>query len=202
MIAVLARISDEAYSNPELVKTAPHNQAVHRLKNAIDNPAHWAMTLRAYQRKSKRRRRTPLCRGTALEGMTNFDQHPRLLGHVQGGQPTLGFFFAMIEFIRRDPEDAAAARHREDGRVAWFAKKPADSGRASMRLPSAVGHIYDPAFMAMWVRTPRASLVTGSIVTTLASPQGRQGRRVRGLAEPAPGAGARHRRIVRWNSRP
>ncbi len=53
-IAVLARISEEAYSTPEIVKTAPHNQAVHRLKNAlIDSPEHWAMTWRAYQRKRK-----------------------------------------------------------------------------------------------------------------------------------------------------
>lgn len=53
-VAVLARISEEAYSNPEIVKTAPHNQAVHRLKNAmIDSPEHWAMTWRAYQRKRK-----------------------------------------------------------------------------------------------------------------------------------------------------
>ncbi|OON64527.1 glycine dehydrogenase subunit 2 [Massilia sp. KIM] len=54
-IAVLARISEEAYSDPELVRTAPHNQAVHRLKtHALDDPARWAMTWRAYQRKKRR----------------------------------------------------------------------------------------------------------------------------------------------------
>jgi glycine dehydrogenase subunit 2 len=51
-IAVLAQISGEAYSNPEIVKTAPHNQAIHRLKTpALDDPSQWAMTWRAYQRK-------------------------------------------------------------------------------------------------------------------------------------------------------
>lgn len=51
-IAVLARISDEAYSNPELVKTAPHNQATHRLKQGnTDNPETRAMTWRAFKRK-------------------------------------------------------------------------------------------------------------------------------------------------------
>jgi glycine dehydrogenase subunit 2 len=53
-IAVLARISDEAYSNPELVKTAPHNQAVHRLDaGPLEDPAKWAMTWRAYLRKRR-----------------------------------------------------------------------------------------------------------------------------------------------------
>ena len=53
-IAVLARISDEAYSDPGVVKTSPHNQAVHRLKShAALDPAHWAMTWRAFKRKSR-----------------------------------------------------------------------------------------------------------------------------------------------------
>jgi len=53
-IAVLARISDEAYSNPAIVKTSPHNQAIHRLKSApLEDPAHWAMTWRAHLRKTK-----------------------------------------------------------------------------------------------------------------------------------------------------
>ena len=50
-IAVLAQISDEAYSDPELVKTAPHNAAIHRLKGHLDDPSQWAMTWRAYRRK-------------------------------------------------------------------------------------------------------------------------------------------------------
>ena len=51
-IAVLARISDEAYSTPEVVRSAPHNQAIHQLKpDALNDPDRWAMTWRAYQRK-------------------------------------------------------------------------------------------------------------------------------------------------------
>ena len=51
-IAVLHRISDEAYSNPEIVKTAPHNQAIHKLADIdLDNPDNWATTWRAYRRK-------------------------------------------------------------------------------------------------------------------------------------------------------
>jgi len=52
-IAVLAHISEEAYTNPEIVKTAPHNQAIHRLKSSgLDDPSKWAMTWRAYLRKN------------------------------------------------------------------------------------------------------------------------------------------------------
>mgnify|MGYP000037969826 CR=1 FL=1 len=51
-IAVVAQIAAEARENPELVKTAPHNQPVAQLKGAVfDDPAQWAMTWRAYLRK-------------------------------------------------------------------------------------------------------------------------------------------------------
>jgi glycine dehydrogenase subunit 2 len=51
-IDVLARVCEEAYSDPEMVKSAPHNQAIHRLDNAaLEDPARWAMTWRAYERK-------------------------------------------------------------------------------------------------------------------------------------------------------
>jgi len=50
-VGVLAKISDEAYSTPELVKTAPHNAAVHRLQGHLDEPSQWAMTWRAWKRK-------------------------------------------------------------------------------------------------------------------------------------------------------
>lgn len=54
-IAILARISDEAYSDPQIVKTAPHNQAVHRLKAGdTDDPAKRAMTWRAFKTKQAR----------------------------------------------------------------------------------------------------------------------------------------------------
>ena len=55
-IAVLKQISDEAYSDPELVKSAPHNQAIHKLgTDSLDEPDRWATTWRAHQRKSKLR---------------------------------------------------------------------------------------------------------------------------------------------------
>jgi len=50
--AVLKQISKEAYSNPEIVKTAPHNQVVHQVDTeAVNDPQKWAMTWRAYLRK-------------------------------------------------------------------------------------------------------------------------------------------------------
>lgn len=52
-IDVLARISHEAYTNPEIVKTAPHNQAIGQIKTpALEDPEKWAMTWRAYLRKN------------------------------------------------------------------------------------------------------------------------------------------------------
>ena len=51
-IAVLAQISDEAYSDPRIVKSAPHNQAIHRLKPGdTDAPGKRAMTWRAFKKK-------------------------------------------------------------------------------------------------------------------------------------------------------
>jgi glycine dehydrogenase subunit 2 len=56
-IAVLRQISDEAYSDPDIVKSAPHNQAVHRQgPTSLDEPDNWAMTWRAWQRKTAKRR--------------------------------------------------------------------------------------------------------------------------------------------------
>jgi glycine cleavage system P protein (glycine dehydrogenase) subunit 2 len=52
-IDVLAQVIDEAYSDPELVRTAPHNQAIRRLSPVdLDDPATWATTWRAFRRKS------------------------------------------------------------------------------------------------------------------------------------------------------
>lgn len=51
-IDVLAHVIDEAYDDPELVKTAPHNQAIHQVDGSgADDPDRWATTWRAYQRK-------------------------------------------------------------------------------------------------------------------------------------------------------
>lgn len=51
-IDVLAFVCQEAYEDPEIAKTSPHNQVVHRSQSAnLDDPTKWATTWRAYQRK-------------------------------------------------------------------------------------------------------------------------------------------------------
>ena len=51
-IDVIAAVCGEARTNPELVKTAPHNQPIHRLEGSgLDDPEKWATTWRAYRRK-------------------------------------------------------------------------------------------------------------------------------------------------------
>ena len=50
--AVLRQISHEAYSNPQIVKDAPHNSVIHKINTqALDDPQQWAMTWKAYLRK-------------------------------------------------------------------------------------------------------------------------------------------------------
>ena len=57
-IAVLQQISDEAYSDPDIVTSAPHNQSVHKLSpESLDDPAQWAMTWRAHKKKQALRGR-------------------------------------------------------------------------------------------------------------------------------------------------
>lgn len=50
-IDVLEHVVNEAYETPEVVKTAPHNAPIHQLTTALDDPAQWATTWRAYTRK-------------------------------------------------------------------------------------------------------------------------------------------------------
>lgn len=51
-IEILRHVSNEAYKNPELVKTAPHNSTIHKINHTpLDNPSQWAMTWRAYRNK-------------------------------------------------------------------------------------------------------------------------------------------------------
>ena len=51
-VAVLRQISKEAYENPELVRTAPHNSAIHRVPApSIDEPERIAVTWRQYLKK-------------------------------------------------------------------------------------------------------------------------------------------------------
>lgn len=53
-IDVLAHVVDEAYADPEIVRTAPHNQAIRRLDTTnLDDPANWATTWRAHRRKRR-----------------------------------------------------------------------------------------------------------------------------------------------------
>ncbi|MBS4202588.1 aminomethyl-transferring glycine dehydrogenase subunit GcvPB [Lederbergia citrea] len=54
-INALEHISDEAYSNPDVVKNAPHSSSIHQLveKDYLDNPDKWCITWRAYQKKTK-----------------------------------------------------------------------------------------------------------------------------------------------------
>ncbi|MGC4153064.1 MAG: aminomethyl-transferring glycine dehydrogenase subunit GcvPB [Propionicimonas sp.] len=51
-IAVLADIARQAREEPEVVRTAPHNQTVHHIgHDDLDDPERWATTWRAYRRK-------------------------------------------------------------------------------------------------------------------------------------------------------
>ncbi len=50
--AILAHVASEARTDPELVKTAPHNSTIHSIDHTpLDDPAQWAITWRAYRRK-------------------------------------------------------------------------------------------------------------------------------------------------------
>ena len=50
--AILAHVAEEARTDPEMVKTAPHNSTIHTIDHTpLDDPAQWAMTWRAYKRK-------------------------------------------------------------------------------------------------------------------------------------------------------
>jgi glycine dehydrogenase subunit 2 len=54
-IDVLAHVIDEAYTDPEIVKTAPHNHPIHQVDGSrVNEPEHWATTWRAHRRKAPR----------------------------------------------------------------------------------------------------------------------------------------------------
>jgi glycine dehydrogenase subunit 2 len=53
-VEVLRKISEEAYRDPEILKTAPHHASIHQPKTApFHDPKRWAMTWRAYLRKQR-----------------------------------------------------------------------------------------------------------------------------------------------------
>lgn len=58
--AILAQAASEAYTDPELLKQAPHRGPIHRMDSTpLDNPELWAITWRAYLKKRLRWPRTP-----------------------------------------------------------------------------------------------------------------------------------------------
>ena len=53
-VDVIAQICEEARTDPELVKTAPHRHPIHRVAGSnLDDPDGWATTWRAYRRKHR-----------------------------------------------------------------------------------------------------------------------------------------------------
>ena len=53
-VAVVAKVCEEAYANPDLVKSAPHNAAIGKVQGeGCEDPARWATTWRAYLRKHR-----------------------------------------------------------------------------------------------------------------------------------------------------
>jgi glycine dehydrogenase subunit 2 len=51
-VAIISQVAHEAYTDPELVKSAPHNSTIHTIEHEpFDDPAQWAVTWRAYRRK-------------------------------------------------------------------------------------------------------------------------------------------------------
>jgi glycine dehydrogenase subunit 2 len=53
-VAIVTHVAEEARTNPELVKTAPHNSTIHTIEHPpLDDPSQWAMTWRAYLKKAR-----------------------------------------------------------------------------------------------------------------------------------------------------
>ena len=51
--SIVRKVAEEAYSDTEMVRTAPHNSSIHKIKtDTINDPEKWAMTWRAYKRKT------------------------------------------------------------------------------------------------------------------------------------------------------
>ena len=56
-VDVMRQVAHEAYTDPEKVRSAPHNCPVHQIDGtALDDPARWAITWRGYQRKLREQR--------------------------------------------------------------------------------------------------------------------------------------------------
>jgi glycine dehydrogenase subunit 2 len=51
-IAMLAAVAEEAYVDPDTVRSAPHRSTIHQVDHSwLDDPEAWAVTWRAYLRK-------------------------------------------------------------------------------------------------------------------------------------------------------
>lgn len=51
-VSIIRKVAAEAYTNPEIFKGAPHDGIISRIdESALDDPARWALTWRAYVRK-------------------------------------------------------------------------------------------------------------------------------------------------------
>ena len=54
-VAGLRRVCEEAYTNPELVFSAPHNVGIPKMRSEyLNDPKRWAMTWRKFKKKQGR----------------------------------------------------------------------------------------------------------------------------------------------------
>jgi len=52
-VSIMAHVAEEARTDPELVKNAPHNSTIHKIDHEpFDDPSRWAITWRAYKKKN------------------------------------------------------------------------------------------------------------------------------------------------------
>lgn len=52
--AVIENVAKEAYTNPDVVKSAPHNSTIHTIyHHPLDDPKQWCITWRLYKRKTQ-----------------------------------------------------------------------------------------------------------------------------------------------------
>jgi glycine dehydrogenase subunit 2 len=51
-LSIIENVTQEAYANPDLVNSAPHNSTIHAIDHTpLDDPNQWAVTWRAYKKK-------------------------------------------------------------------------------------------------------------------------------------------------------
>lgn len=54
-IATISQVVQEAYENPEIIKTAPHSSTIHEVdESGMDDPQQWAITWRSYLKKTEK----------------------------------------------------------------------------------------------------------------------------------------------------